>query len=96
MQSTLPATSPLGLLLIVAAIYLVFKSPKKLQTFARMIIGFVGTVFLFIIPGAILRMGDPQAWGRIGGLVGLLVAVIVGWWHMRSLGKASKETSKTP
>lgn len=96
MQSTLPATSPLGLLLIVAAIYLVFKSPKKLQTFARMIIGFVGTVLLFIIPGAILWMGDPQAWGRIGGLVGLLVAVIVGWSHMRSLGKASKETSKTP
>lgn len=92
MQSTLPATSPLGLLLIVAAIYLVFKSPKKLQTFARMIIGFAATVLLFIIPGAILRMGDPQAWGRIGGLVGLLVAVIVGWWHMRSLGKASKET----
>lgn len=96
MQSTLPATSPLGLLLIVAALYLVFKSPKKLQTFVRMIISFVGTVLLFIIPGAILRMGDPQAWGRIGSLVGLLVAVIVGWWHMRALGKASKETSKTP
>ena len=91
MQSTLPATSPLGLLLIVAAIYLVFKSPKKLQTFVRMIIGFVGTVLLFIIPGAILRMGDPQAWGRIGGLVGLLVAVIVGWWQMRSRERPAKK-----
>ena len=37
-----------------------------------------------------------QALGRIGGLVGLLFAVIAGWWHMRSLRRASKEPSGTP
>jgi hypothetical protein len=96
MQSAQPAASPLGLLLIVAAIYLVFKSPKRLQTLGRMVVGFVTTVLVFIIPGAVLRMGDPQAQGRIGGLVALLVAVIVGWWHMRSLRRTSKESSETP
>ena len=96
MQSTQPVTSPVGLLLIVAAIYLVFKSPKRFQTFGRMVIGFVVTVLLFVIPGAVLRMGDPQALRRIGGLVALLVAVIVGWWHMRSLRRTIKETSGTP
>jgi hypothetical protein len=59
-----------------------------------MVIGFVVTVLLFVIPGAVLRMGDPQALGRIGGLVALLVAVIVGWWHMRSLRRA--KTPGTP
>ena len=93
MQSTQPATSPLGILLIVAAIYLVFKSPKRLQTLGRMVVGFIATVLVFIIPGAVLRMGDPHAQGRIGYLVALLVAVIVGWWHTRSLRGTSKETA---
>ena len=93
MQSTQPATSPLGILLIVAAIYLVFKSPKRLQTLGRMVVGFIATVLVFIIPGAVLRMGDPHAQGRIGYLVALLVAVIVGWWHTRSLRRTSKETA---
>jgi hypothetical protein len=96
MQSTQPAASPLGLLLIVAAVFLVFKSPKRLQTLGRMLVGFVVTVLLFLIPGAVLRMGDPEALGRIGALVALLVAVIVGWWHLRSLRRPAKETSGTP
>lgn len=96
MQSSQPAASPLGILLIVTAIYLVFKSPNKLRTLGRMVIVFVATVLLFIIPGAILGMGGPQALGRIGGLVGLLTAVIAGWWHMRSLRRASGEKPGTP
>lgn len=93
MQSTQPAVSLLGILLIVAATYLVIKSPKKLRTLGRMIIGFIVTVLLFIIPGAILKMGDPQALGRISGLVGLLVAVILGWWHVRSFQSVSGQPS---
>lgn len=93
MQTSQPAASPLGIILLVAAIYLLVKSPKKLQTLGRMAGAFVVTVLLSIIPSAILRIGDPEAWGRIGGLVGLLMAVIVGWWHMRSIKRANTETS---
>ena len=92
MQTSQPAASPLGILLLVAAIFLVVKSPKKLQTLGRMVGAFVVTVLLCIVPSAILRKGDPQAWGQIGGLVGLLIAVIAGWWHMRSIRRASTET----
>jgi succinate-acetate transporter protein len=96
MQTSQPAASPLGILLLVAVIYLLVKSPKKLQTLVRMVVAFVVTVLLFIVPGAILRMGDPRAQGRIGGLVGLLIAVIAGWWHMRSIKPANKESSGQP
>ncbi len=96
MQTSQPAASPLGILLLVAAIYLLVKSPKKSETLVRMVVAFVVTVLLFIVPGAILRMGDPQALGKIGGLVGLLVAVIAGWWHMRSIKRANKEPSGQP
>ncbi len=96
MQTSQPVASPLGILLLVAAIFLVVKSPKKLQTLGRMVIAFVVTVLVFIVPGALLRIGDPQAWGRIGGLVGLLTAVIAGWWHKRSLTRANTEASGQP
>ncbi len=95
MQTAQPTASPLGILLLVAAIYLVVKSPKKLQTLGRMGIAFVVTVVLFIVMGAILRRGDPQALGAIGGLVALLVAVIAGWWHTRSLKRGSGGTPKS-
>ena len=72
MQSQ-PATSPLGILLMIGAIYL-----------------------LFLVPGAILRIGDPEAWGRIGGLAALLVTVIIGWWHIRNLRSAEKEAHTRP
>jgi hypothetical protein len=96
MQTAQPTASPLGILLLVAAIYLVFRSPKKLQTLGRMGIAFVVTVLLFIVRGALLRRGDPQALGAISGLVGLLVAVIAGWWHTRSLKRGSMETAERP
>lgn len=100
MPTSQPLFSPLGILLSVVAIYLLAKSPQKLQTLIRMAVAFVVTVLVFIVPGAILRMGEPHAQGKIGGLVGLLVAVIVGWWHMRSMKRAGKEspgqTASTP
>jgi hypothetical protein len=34
------------------------------------------TLLLSIVPGAILRMGDPEARGKVGGLVALLMAVM--------------------
>jgi hypothetical protein len=72
-------------------VQLIVKSPKKLQTLGRMAVAFVVTVLLFIVPGAILRMGDPHAQGKIGGLVGVLIAVIAGWWHMRSLNVPTRK-----
>jgi hypothetical protein len=38
MQTSQPVASPLGIILSVAAIYLVVKSPKKLQTVDRMVV----------------------------------------------------------
>ena len=94
MQTAQPATSPLGILLLVAAIYLVVTSPKKLRTLGRMAIVFVGTVLVIIVAGAILRRGDPQALGAIAGLVAMVAAVIAGWWHTRALKRGSTETSE--
>jgi len=96
MQTTQPMGSPLGLLLLIAAIYLVVRSPKKLQTLVRMGIAFVAAVLLIIVPGAILGRGDPRALGQIAGLVALLVAVTAGWWHTRSLKRASAEAAGRP
>jgi len=96
MQIAQPTASPLGILLFIAAIYLVVKSPKKLQTLGRMAIAFVVTVLLILVAGAVLRRGDPQTLGAIGGLVALLVAVIAGWWHTRSLKRGTAETSGQP
>jgi len=81
----MPAASPLGILLFIAAIYLIVISPKKLKTLVRVLIGLVGTALLIMIPTSLLRIGDPQAWGQIVAVVAPLVAVIVGWLHTRSL-----------
>lgn len=56
MPTSQPLFSPLGILLSVVAIYLLAKSPQKLQTLIRMAVAFVVTVLVFIVPGAILRM----------------------------------------
>jgi hypothetical protein len=96
MQTSQPVASPLGIILSVAAIYLVVKSPKKLQTVGRMVGALMVTLLLSIVPGAILRMGNPEAWRKVGGLVALLMAVIAGWWHMRSIKRAHTETSAQP
>ncbi len=93
MQTTQPIVSPLGLLLWVAVIYLIVKSPKRMQTLFRMVIAFLVTVLLFIVPGAVLHRGDPESLGRISGLVALLVAVIVGWWHKNSLKRSVQPPS---
>ena len=61
-----------------------------------MVIAFLVTVLVVIIPGTILHTGDPQAQGRIAGLVALLIALIVGWWHLRSLKRASTVASTQP
>jgi len=96
MQTAQPTGSPLGILLLIAAIYLVVKSPKKLQTLGRMAISFVVTVLLIIVAGAILRRGDPQALGAVAGLVALLGAVIAGWWHTRSLKRGGAGAGGQP
>jgi hypothetical protein len=82
----------LGTLLLIAAIILAVTSPKKLRTLVRMVSAFVATVILVTIPPAIFQYGDPYAWGKIGGLIALLVAVIAGWWHVRSLKAAGVTT----
>ncbi len=84
-QMAQPITSPLGYVLWAAVIALVFLSPKKLQTLARMAIAFAVTALLLIIPPAILRIGDPFSWGRISGLVALFSAVAVGWVNVRRM-----------
>jgi hypothetical protein len=76
--------SPLGILLILAAVYLVIKSPSKAKTVTRMVIAFVAALLLCMLAGTVLHTGDPRAWGQLGGLIGLLTAVIVGWWHLRA------------
>jgi hypothetical protein len=69
-----PATNPLALVLFVLAIVIVVKSPRRMATLGRMVVVFLLTVLLIIIPGAILRVGDPQAWGRIAALLALLTS----------------------
>ncbi len=87
----LPVFSPLGLVLWVAAIVLVAKSLKKLRTFLWMVGASLGVMFLFVLWGPILHMGDPRASVSVGSLVALLVAVIAGLLHMRSSKRATTE-----
>lgn len=86
---------PIGLALWVAAIILVEKSPKRLPTLGWMTGAFLATVVVFLRLGPSLRMGDAKASGIIGGLIGLLVALIVGTRHIRALKlSAAKATSE--
>jgi hypothetical protein len=78
METLQPAGSPLGILLLIAVICIVVKSPKKLQTLGRMGIAFVVTVLLIIVPGTILRRGHPQAIGAIAGWIAIFAAVTGG------------------
>jgi hypothetical protein len=61
-----------------------------------MAIAFVVTALLSMVPGAILRRGDPQALEPIAGLVAILFEVIAGWWHTRSLKRSSAGTAERP
>jgi hypothetical protein len=89
MQTPPPVGSPLSILLLIAGIYLLIKSPKKLQTLGRMALAFIVTVLLIVVLNAILRIGDPRAWGQLAGLVGLLAAVIAGSLNLRALRRAT-------
>jgi hypothetical protein len=84
-----PAMNPLpSVIFFVVAIWLIAKSPKRFQTLLRMVTAFLVTAGVFLVPNAILRIGDPRAWGRLAGLVAMLVAAIAGWMHVRSLRSA--------
>ena len=89
-------SSPLGVLLLIATIFLVVKSPAKLRTLGRMVVALLVTVLAITVPVAILRVGDPQSWGQIAGLVGLLAAVMAGWSHTRSLKRLAAQTAQPP
>jgi hypothetical protein len=64
MQTSLPSANPLGLLLLIAIIYLAFKSPQKLQSVIRMGTACEVTLLLFIIPAADSWPGRIQSAGR--------------------------------
>ena len=85
--------SPLGVILLLVWVALIAKSPKKMRTLGRMVTAFLLTAFLLLVPNALLRMGDPRAWGRISGIIALLVAAIAGWWHVRSVLRAQPDSS---
>ena len=82
--------SPLGIILLIVAGYLVVKSPRKLHTFGRMGIAFVVVTLVIILGNAILRIGDPRGWGHIATLLGLIAAVFVGERERQSLARAKK------
>jgi hypothetical protein len=89
-------TTFLQILLLAAALYLGVKSPRKWQTFGRMLVAFVTVLLLSIIGSVFLRIGAPEVWGVAGRLVGLLLAVVVGWRGLRSLPRAGTEPSQQP
>ena len=96
MQSGHPAGSPLMGLLLLAGIVLCLTSPKKLQTLGRMAAAFVLTALLIMIPTSIARRGDPQMWGEMAAEIGVLIAVVAGWWHIRSLKRAAQRKPDPP
>lgn len=89
-------TGFLEILLLAAVIYTVARSPRKWQTFGRMVVAFVTVLLLSIIGSVFLRIGDPEVWGLAGRLVGLLLAIFLGWRHIRSLARAKHRPSEQP
>jgi hypothetical protein len=89
-------TTFLQILLLAAAVYLGLKSPRKWQTLGRMLVAFVTVLLLSIIGSVFLRIGAPEVWGVTGRLVGLLLAVVVGWRGMHSLPRAGTGPSQQP
>lgn len=96
MQAAPPGISLLSMFLMIAGIYILVKSPRKLQTLGRMALTFVGTVLLIVVVNAILRIGDPRVSGQLAGLVGLLAAVIAGYGNLHTLRRASVAPQKLP
>lgn len=89
-------TGILEILLLAAAIYLLARSPRKWQTFGRMVVAFVTVLLLSIIGSAFLRIGDPEVWGVAGRLAGLLLAIFVAWRHQQSFNRARSDTPQKP
>jgi hypothetical protein len=89
-------TGFLEILLLAAALYLLVKSPRKWQTFGRMAVAFVTVLLLSIIGSAFLRVGPPEVWGVVGRVAGLLLAIAVGWRHVRSPAPTQSETVGQP
>jgi hypothetical protein len=83
-------------ILLLAGIVLCLTSPKKLRTLGRMVAAFVLTALLIMIPTSIARRGDPQMWGEMAAEIGVLIAVVAGWWHSRSLKRASQKKPEPP
>jgi hypothetical protein len=96
MQSGHPAASPLTGLLLLAGIVLCLTSPKKLQTFGRMVAAFVLTALLIMIPTSIARRGDPQMWGELAAEIGVVIAIGAGAWHIRSLKRSAQQKPEPP
>lgn len=66
-----PAGSPFLVLLFFAAIVVFLYCPKKLPTLGRMVLAFVATAQLIMIPAALARRGAPQMWGRMAFQISL-------------------------
>src|SRR5213593_4882502 len=96
MESGHPAASPLMGLLVLAGIAVFLSSPEKLRTLGRMAAAFVLTALLIMIPTSIARRGDPQMWGEMAAEIGVLIAVVAGSWHIRSLKRAARRKPEPP
>jgi hypothetical protein len=96
MQSAQPVSSPLAMVLFLAAIAAFLSSPKKLRTLGRMALGFVVAALLIMIPTSIARKGDPEMWGRMAAEIGIVIAAAAGWWDVRALRRAAKEAAGRP
>jgi membrane associated rhomboid family serine protease len=88
--------SPLGIVLLIVAVYLIVKSPRKLQTLGLAVIAFVVSVLLGLVPPLILGIGTVRGWVHIGTLVGALLAVVVAWWHTRSPAPTRNKSLEQP
>jgi hypothetical protein len=77
MQTAPPEISLLSIFLMIAGIYILVKSPRKLQTLGRMALTFLVTVLLIVVVNAILRIGDPQVSGPFDW-IGFAVRFVVG------------------
>ena len=88
--------SPLGIVLLILAVYLIVRSPRKLQTLGLEVVAFVVSVLLGLVPPLILGIGYVRGWVHIGTLVGALMAVAVAWWHTRSLAPTKNASLEQP
>ena len=88
--------SPLMSVIFILAIVVFLYSPKKLRTLGRMMLAFVSTALLIMIPAALVRRGDPHMWGEMAAQIGILIALAAGWWHVRRLKRAAKSDGPPP